>query len=102
MKQFLGLLALASSAALFVHADDFTGYIVDKSCAGKKAMRTNEACFKTCTGRGDAAMFVTEDGKIYQVAEQDKVMSLGGKKVVVTGKITGETISVEKIAAKAD
>ena len=102
MKRFMGLLAIAGSAMLSLHADDWTGYIVDKSCAKTKAMWTNEACVARCMGRGDAAVFVTEDGKIYQVANQDKVKSLGGKKVVVTGKMDGETISVDKIAAKAD
>jgi hypothetical protein len=45
---------------------------------------------------------VTEDGKIYQVAEQDKVKALGGKKVAVTGKITGDKLAIDTIAAKAD
>ncbi len=102
MKRVLGVLALASSAALMVHAADMTGYIVDKSCAKMKAMWTNSDCVAKCMGRGDAAVFVTEDGKIYQVAAQDKVKSFGGKKVSVTGKVTGDSIAVEKISEKAD
>jgi hypothetical protein len=50
--------------------------------------------------RGDPAVFVTADGKIYQIAEQDKVKSLAGKKVTITGKMDGETISVDTVKAE--
>jgi hypothetical protein len=102
MKRLLGVLALAGSAAFIAQAADMTGYIVDKSCAKSKDMWGDSACVARCLGRGDAAVFVTEDGKIYSVAAQDKVKSFGGKKVTVTGKVTGDAIEVEKIAAKAD
>jgi hypothetical protein len=85
-----------------MQAADYTGYIVDTSCAKMKGMWTNSDCVAKCMGRGDAAVFVTEDGKIYQVAEQDKVKALGGKKVAVTGKITGDKLAIDTIAAKAD
>ncbi len=80
-------------------AADWTGYIVDKSCAGKKAMWGNEQCAQSCMKRGDPAVFVTEDGKIYQVAEQDKVKEMAGKKVTITGKMTGDSISVDSVKA---
>jgi hypothetical protein len=79
-------------------AADVTGYIIDKSCASKKGMWGNEACAKSCIKRGDPAMLVTEEGKIYSVANQDKVVDMAGKKVTVTGKLEGETITVDSIA----
>jgi hypothetical protein len=79
-------------------AADVTGYIIDKSCASKKGMWGNEACAKSCIKRGDPAMLVTEEGKIYSVANQDKVVDMAGKKVTVTGKVEGETITVDSIA----
>jgi len=80
-------------------AADFTGYIVDKSCAGKKAMWTNEACAKSCMKRGDPAVFVTEEGKVYTVAEQDKVKDFAGKKVTLSGTAKEDTINVDSVKA---
>ena len=95
MKRLVAMLALCASTAL---AADVTGYIVDKSCAGKKAMMGDEACAKRCLGRGDPAVLATEDGKIYSISNQDKVKALAGKKVTVSGKMEGDTITVDKIA----
>jgi hypothetical protein len=96
MKKVLAVLALCASAAM---AADVTGYIIDKSCAGKKDMAGDEACAKRCIGRGQPAVLATEDGKVYNIANQDKVKDSAGKKVTVTGKMDGDTITVETIAA---
>jgi hypothetical protein len=42
-------------------AADVTGYIVDKSCSGKKAMWGNAECVERCAKRGDALVLVTKD-----------------------------------------
>jgi hypothetical protein len=94
LKKLLAVFALVASCGL---AADWTGYIVDKSCASKKEMWGNEACAKRCMGRGDPAVFVTADGKIYQVTEQDKIKDVAGKKVTITGKMDGDTISVDSV-----
>ena len=78
-------------------AADWTGYIVDKNCASKKAMLGNEACAKKCIGGGAAAVLATEDGKIYPIANQDKVTEHAGHKVTITGKIEDGTITVESV-----
>jgi hypothetical protein len=96
LKKLLFIGALASISAM---AADWTGYIVDKSCAGKKAMWGNETCAQSCMKRGDPAVFVTEDGKIYAITEQDKVKDVAGKKVTLTGTMKGETISVDSVKA---
>jgi hypothetical protein len=95
MKRVLAVFALCAASAM---AADVSGYIIDKSCAGKKGMWGNEACAKSCMGRGDPAVLVTEEGKIYNVSNQDKVKDSAGKKVTVTGKVDGDTITVESIA----
>ena len=95
MKKLLLVLSVASISAMA--ADSWTGYIVDKNCSTKKAMWTNEACAKKCLDGGAAAVFVTEDGKVYQVADQDKVKEHGGHKVTLTGKMDGETIHVDSV-----
>ena len=98
MKKLLFVGALATISAF---AADWTGYIVDKSCAGKKAMWSNEACAASCIKRGAPAVFVTEDGKIYNVKEQDKVTSFAGKKVTLSGSMSGDTISVSDVKPAA-
>ena len=95
MKKLLAVFAICAASAM---AADVTGYIMDKSCAGKKAMMGDEACAKRCMGRGDPAVLATEDGKIYQISNQDKVKESAGKKVTVSGKLDGTTLTVESIA----
>ena len=94
MKKLLVVFALAGMSAM---AADWTGYIIDKSCASKKEMWGNEGCAKACIKRGDPAVFVTEDGTIYQVSNQDKVKDHAGHKVTISGKMDGDTITVESV-----
>jgi len=84
-------------AAMSAMAADWSGYIIDKNCASKKAMWGNEACAKSCMAKGAPAVLVTDDGKIYSIANQDKVKDQAGKKVTVTGKIEGDTITVDDV-----
>jgi hypothetical protein len=95
MKKLLAVLALCASSAM---AADVTGYIIDKNCSTKKEMFGNEACAKSCMGRGAPAVIATEDGKVYSISNQDKVKEMAGKKVTVTGKMDGDTITVDTIA----
>jgi hypothetical protein len=96
MKKLAVLFALTTISAM---AAEWTGYIIDTSCASKKEMWGNEACAKRCMGRGDKAVFVTEDGKIYNIPAQDKVKDVAGKKVTITGKMDGDSIDVESAKA---
>jgi hypothetical protein len=95
MKKVLAVLAFCASSAM---AADVTGYIIDKNCSTKKEMLGDEACAKRCMGRGSPAVIATEDGKIYSISNQDKVKEMAGKKVTVTGKMDGDTITVDTIA----
>ncbi len=96
MKKLIAVFALTTGFCL---AADFTGYIIDQNCASKKEMLGNEACAKSCIGRGSPAVLATEDGKVYKIADQDKVKAEAGKKVTITGKMDGDTITVESIKA---
>jgi hypothetical protein len=93
------LLVVFGFAAISAMAADWTGYVIDKNCASKKEMWGNEACAKGCIKKGAAAVFVTEDGTIYSVANQDKVTDVAGKKVTITGKMDGTTITVDSVKA---
>ncbi|HEV3196501.1 MAG TPA: DUF5818 domain-containing protein [Bryobacteraceae bacterium] len=95
MKKLLFVFGLAAISAM---AADFTGYIVDKGCSTKKEMFGDEACAKRCMGRGAPAVLATEDGKVYAIANQDKVKDAAGKKVTLVGKIDDkDTITVEEV-----
>ena len=94
MKKVLVVFGMAAISAM---AADVTGYIVDKNCAKNKAMLGNEECAKTCIGKGTPAVLATEDGKIYAITNQDKVKEHAGHKVTVTGKVEGESITVDEV-----
>jgi len=95
-KIFAGF-ALTATFALSAMAADVSGYIIDKSCADKPAMRGNVACAQRCIKRGDAAVLVTDEGKIYQLDAQAKVTEHAGEKVTITGKVDGDKITVESV-----
>lgn len=95
--KYAALFAMVLGLSAVAMAEDVTGYVVDKNCAGKPAMKTNAACSERCVKGGSPAMLVTEEGKVYAMAPQDKVTSFAGKKVTVTGKVDGESITVESI-----
>ena len=84
----MGVSALAAS---------FSGYIIDDSCAKNKAMLGNVPCAQSCIKRGAKAVLVTDDGTIYKIAEQDKVVPEAGKKVTISGTLTGDTIKVDSV-----
>src|SRR5262249_7036882 len=50
------------------------GYIVDAACAVRgKGMWVNTECVARCIRDGDKIVLVTEAGKVYQIANQDKI-----------------------------
>ena len=101
MKKLLASSALTLGLALGALAGEFNGYIVDSNCATKQGAKSasdgHSACSAKCIKGGAAAVLVTEEGKIYKIAEQDKVTPHAGHKVTITGKLDGETISVDSV-----
>jgi hypothetical protein len=75
------------------------GYIVDLSCAKRgKGMWTNAECVARCVRDGDKVVLVTDDGKIFQIANPDKVVPESyGQVVTLMGKTDGDTITVEHL-----
>src|SRR5437899_11472458 len=90
MKKTLAVFAFAAMSAM---AADWTGYIVDQTCAGKKddkgAVEDHAACATRCIKGGAPAVLVS-DGKIFKIADQDKVTAHAGHKVTITGKRSEE------------
>jgi hypothetical protein len=94
MKKVLAVFALATVSGM---AADWTGYIIDQACSGKKEMLGNVACAQSCIKRGSPAVLVTDDGKIYKIADQAKVTEFAGLKVTITGKMDGDSIKVDSV-----
>jgi len=95
---FAALMALAMTAM----AGEWTGYIADAGCtkkqgATKVASADHAGCAESCLKKGDKAVLVTEDGSVYQIANQDKVAEHAGHKVTLTGDKSGNSITVSDV-----
>jgi protein-disulfide isomerase-like protein with CxxC motif len=97
MKKFTAVATLALGLAAAAMAAEFKGFVEDTNCASKAAMKDNAACAKKCIGGGSPAVLVSEDGKVYKIANQDKIASHAGEKVTVTGKLDGETLTIDDV-----
>ena|SRR6516162_9195775 len=98
MKKVLAVVAFSAISAM---AADWTGYIVDTSCATKQGAKAasddHAACSARCIKGGSPAVLVNSEGKVYKIANQDKVTAHAGHKVTITGKMEGDTITVEDV-----
>jgi len=97
MKKALLIFVSAACLSSTVMAAEFKGYIIDEKCSAKPAMKGNVACATKCIKDGSAAMLVTDDGKVYKIADQAKVTPLAGKMVTITGSASDDTISVTSV-----
>ena len=97
MKTATALTAMLLGLAASSFAADFKGFVQDESCSTKPAMKGNAACAEKCIKGGSAAVLVTEEGKIYKIANQDKITAHAGHNVTVSGKLAGDTITVDKV-----
>ena len=91
--------ATATAAAAPPSGGGVAGYIVDQQCAARgKGMWTNAACVARCIREGDKVVLVTEEGKVYQIANPDKIDTDSyGQKVTLLGKTNGDTITVDSL-----
>lgn len=97
MKKAFALMGLAASLSVCAMAADITGYVIDEKCSSVKAMRGDVDCANKCIKAGSPAVLVTDEGKIYKISDQEKVIPDAGKKVMVSGKLNGDTIDVSKV-----
>jgi hypothetical protein len=100
---------IAFLSALSAFAATWTGQISDSACgmshakmmAADKNLKTDRDCTLACIKAGSKYVFVS-DGKVYNISNQ-KLAALkahAGETVQLTGTMTGDTITVSKIAAK--
>jgi Protein of unknown function (DUF5818) len=102
MRKFVLGFTFVSAMAMTAMAAEFSGYISDAGCAAKQgaakvAADGHAGCAKGCIKRGDKAVLVTPEGKVYQIANQDKVVDHAGEKVTLVGDADGESITVAEV-----
>jgi Protein of unknown function (DUF5818) len=98
MKTGIALVTLALVGLSGGFAAEFSGYVIDQSCADKAAMKGNEACARKCIKGGSPAVLLTQDAKVYKLDDQAKAVEHAGQKVKISGNLDGDTIKVESIA----
>jgi hypothetical protein len=91
--------AVAAAPGGVAPGGGLSGYIVDFSRAKKgKGMWNNSECVARCVRDGDKVVLVTEEGKIFQISNQDKITPENfGQVVTLLGKTDGDTITVESL-----
>jgi hypothetical protein len=100
LKKFmLPLLFLASTAAFA--SQTLTGVVTDDMC-GKKHMvpgKSDAECIRMCIKSGSKYALQVGD-KLYTLSgDTKKIDELAGKKVTVSGDVTGKSVAVKSIAA---
>jgi len=94
MKKFAFVALFAVSA----FAAEWKGTISDSKCGAAHADASEKSmkCVNGCVTGGHKAVFVT-DGKVLKIANQDKVAEHLGHKVTLSGKLDGDTVTVDSV-----
>jgi hypothetical protein len=97
MKTITAVALMTLGLAASGMAAEFKGFVEDTACAGKPEMKGDAACAQKCIKGGSPAVLVTADGKILKVANQDKIVASAGQNVTVTGKLKGDTLTIDTV-----
>ena len=97
MKKFLFSSVMALPLlSLSAFAETYNAYISDSKCAAKHAADMNGKCVQSCV-KGGAAPVAVVGETVYKVSDPDKLMEHLGHKVVITGKVEGDTLTVDSV-----
>ena len=99
MKKIAVLLLAVLWFAAVSMAATWTGWISDEKCGAKGASAGHLECAKTCIKAGVKPVFVNDSGKVFKVANPEKVTDLAGQRVVLTGSEDDSTIKVQNVKA---
>jgi hypothetical protein len=97
MKTITTLALMTLGLAASGLAAEYKGFVEDTACSTKPAMKGDAECAKKCIKGGSPAVLVTEEGKIYKIANQDKIVAMAGMNVTVMGKLNGDTLTVDSV-----
>jgi len=89
----------AGAVVAAIPAGAVTGFVVDQRCAkAGKAMWVDVKCVQKCVRDGDKVVLVTEQGKVFQISNQEKIDGDSyGQRVAITGKTEGDVITVSAL-----
>jgi hypothetical protein len=97
MKKLSAVALLTMGLSALGMAAEVKGFVEDTACSKMPAMKGDAACAQKCIKGGSPAVLITEDGKIYKIANQDKIVASAGLNVTVTGKLSGDTLTVDSV-----
>src|SRR5579863_10486621 len=97
MKKIAALSLMTIGFAASVMAAEYKGFVEDTACSTKPEMKGDAACAQKCIKGGSPAVLVTEAGKVYKISNQDKIVASAGQNVTVTGKLKGDTLTIESV-----
>ena len=99
MKKLFAISALAALGSMSAFAGEWKGVIADSKCKHTDGTEKSIACTQSCVKKGADAVFVTSDDKVLKIdkASMEKVTPHLGHKVTVTGKVEGETLTIDSI-----
>jgi hypothetical protein len=105
---FLASLAILSlvlspiAATAAATSGSWNGWVTDEACGAKGANAAHKGCADKCFEKGGKAVFYNNaDQKIYKLDKQDVAKQNVGHEVTVKGKVDGDSIAVDSIAAAA-
>lgn len=97
----ISTLALAFSLSAFASQTTLTGVLTDDMCTKKHMMpgKPNADCVRDCTKHGSKYVVVAEGKVIVLKGNHEQLSDLAGKKIKVTGDLTGKELAVSSIEA---
>src|ERR1700683_2636942 len=97
MKKISAIALMTMGLAASGLAAEFKGFVEDQKCSTNPEMKGDAACAQKCIKGGSPAVLVTPDGKIYKIANQDKILASAGQNVTVTGKLKDDTLTIDAV-----
>lgn len=97
MNKTILAFALAAGLSTIAMAAEFKGTIIDEKCSTIASMKGDVDCANKCIKGGSPAVLLTDDGKVYKIADQSKVVPMAGKQVTIAGTLTGDTLKVDSV-----
>jgi hypothetical protein len=97
MKTITAVALMTMGLAASGMAAEFKGFVEDQKCAGMPEMKGDADCAQKCIKGGSPAVLVTPEGKVYKISNQDKIVASAGQNVTVTGKLKGDTLTVDTV-----
>ena len=97
MKKISAVALMGLGLAAVGMAAELKGFVEDTKCSTMPEMKGDAACAQKCIKGGSPAVLVTPEGKIYKIANQDKIVASAGMDVTVTGKLKGDTLTIDTV-----